>query len=343
MASLLNRRLALVLLLVIVTTGCNGPIPPVEGLPVPTDTPTPVGPDDIGQPGNPPTYVESNLPDSLLACPGEGLNLVASYDIEPEGMAHVVIRYRLNGGSPATTSAWQEHVMAPEGILAALDHFRFEYPDLGQDAADLFGGQPGVFEFNLQAVDNDGEVSYWPAPQGELAEMPILSCPQAQENYQVHDYGVSSQQAGYGPGCSSTELTFEVVLSGYGLVQNAWLRYEYSDAGNVIASPSFELPLQNTGEGPGYPGSTRLAANLDVGAEANSYLAGQDGFLSWNMYVQVSGQQTYEYPLGGPPMVAIESCMAPTATAFFLIPLFPTATPTQFFIIILPTWTPSVR
>jgi len=63
------------------------------------------------------------------------------------------------------------------------------------------------------------------------------------------------------------------------------------------------------------------------------------------MYVQVSGQQTYEYPLGGPPMVAIESCMAPTATAFFLIPLFPTPTPTLGILIILPpaTATPTVR
>jgi hypothetical protein len=330
-------RLILILPLVALTAGCSVPLPPEAGQTPATATPTPVGPDDIAQPENPPTFVEDNHHAVFLACPGEGLNLLASYEIEPEGISHVVIFHRLNGGTPQTTSAWDESVMAPEGILDALNHFRFLLPSLGQDAADLFGDQAGVFEYRFQAVDNDSYISFWPAPEGALAEFPIEPCPQEAESYSVHDYGVSSTQAGYGPGCSPTELTFEVILTGLGLVGDAWLRYEYLDAGYVMQGQSMEVPLVHTGEGQGYPGSARLAATVDVGAQANGYLTGQDGYLSWNMYVQVSGQQTYEYPLGGPPVVAIESCLEPTPTPLRLIPIFPTSTPTPFFLIIVPT------
>jgi hypothetical protein len=215
--------------------------------------------------------------------------------------------------------------MAPEGILDALDHFRFQYPDLGADANNLFGGGAGVFEYRLQAVDNDSEQSKWPSEDG-TAELPLTPCPQ-EEAYKVHDYGVSSPNAGFGPGCSPTELTFEVIVSGFGQVQNAWLRYEYNAPPNIV-SPSFEIPLVPMGEGQGYPGSTRLAAVVDVGNEAGGYIGGQGGFLSYNMYVQVEGQGAFEYPVGGPPIVTIQSCLVPTIPPLIAIPLV-TPTPTQ--------------
>lgn len=332
----------LALLITLAAAACTLP---GDLTPPPTATPTPDLPKDILPAPAPPTYVESNLPASMPACEGEGLNLVASYQIEPEGISHVVIRYRLNGGSPATTSAWVEHVMLPEGILDALDHFRFEYPGLGADAAALFAGTPGVFEFMLLAADNDGESSKWPAGDGTTAEMALTVCPEEDEAYQLHEYGVSSQQAGYGPGCSPTELDFEVIVSGYSLVQDAWLRYEYSAPSNLpaIVSPSFEIPLQVTGKGPGYPGSTRLALTADVGAEANAYMAGQDGFLSYNMYVRLQDNQVFEYPYGGPPMVAIQSCLTPTLAPLIAIPLFPTPSPTPLRLAPLPTATTPSR
>lgn len=329
--------------LLILSAGCSMPLPATDLAPITSTTPTPEPPDDLAPaPGAPPTYVESNIPASMQACEGEGLNLVASYQIEPEGIAHVVIRYRLNGGSQAATSPWWEHVMQAEGILDALDHFRFLYPDLGAEAAALFGSDPGAFEYFFLATDNDGQQSQWPEGEGTTAVMSIEPCPEA---YQVHDYGVSSPGAGYGPGCSPTALTFEVILSGYGLVDTAWLRYEYLAPANnpVVVSPSFEVALQDTGEGPGVPGSTRLAATVDVGAEAGNYLAGQGGHVSYNMYVRLLDQQVFEYPYGGPPMVPITSCWPPTATptALPLRLLLPTATPTpRSFQIWLPSPTP---
>jgi hypothetical protein len=307
--------------------------------------PTPEPVDDLAPvPGAAPAFVESNIPESVEACPGVGLNLVASFQIQPEGMMHVVIRYRLNGGVPEKTGPWWEHVMEAEGILDALDHFRFEYPDLGADAAALFGDDAGAFEYMYLAVDNDLQESKWPAGEGTTAQMPILPCPES-EAYELHDYGISSQQAGYGPGCSPTEVTFEVILSGYGLVDEAWLRYEYLAPANgpSIVSPSFEAALQNTGEGPGYPGSTRLAVTIPVGSEAGTYMLGQDGYMSYNMYVRLTDQQVFEYPYGGPPLIEIESCVRPAATAtrLILIPLFPTSTPTRPTFIILPTPSPT--
>ena len=325
-------RVLIVPALLSLAAGCSMPLPATDLAPIASATPSPQAPDDLAPvPGAPPTYVESNIPASMQACEGQGLNLVASYEIEPEGIAHVVIRYRLNGGSPATTSPWWEHVMLAEGILAALDHFRFEYPALGADAAALFGGSPGVFEYMLLATDNDGLQSKWPAGEGTTAQMPIDPCPEPAESYQLHDYGVSSARAGYGPGCAPDSLTFEVILSGYGLVEAAWLRYEYMApmVNPAVVSPSFEVPLQNTGPGPGYPGSVRLAVPVDVGSEANTYLQGQGGHLAYNMYVRLFDQQVFEYPYGGPPMVPIASCWPATATPTPL-PMrlwLPTATP----------------
>jgi len=297
------------------------PTPALPDVVLPAATPTDNPIDDLAPPSDAPTYVESNIPAELQACPGEGLNLVVSYEIEPEGISHVVIRYRLNGGTPETTGAWFEYVMAPEGILDALDHFRFQYPELGADANSLFGGGAGAFEYMLLATDNDGLQSKWPAGEGTTAQMGLNLCPQ-EDAYTVHEYGVSSQSAGYGPGCSPTELTFEVVVSGFGQVQNAWLRYEYNAPPNAPAavSPSFEIPLLPMGEGQGYPGSTRLAATVDVGGEANGYMGGQGGFLSYNMYVQVNGQGTFEYPYGGPPMVTVQSCGGPLIIAPLVTP-----------------------
>ena len=333
------------LLIVLASAACAPPGPPGDLAPQPTATGTPASLDVVLPSSAPPTFVESNLPAGMPACEGEGLNLVASYEIEPEGIAHVVIRYRLNGGVPEKTSAWTEYVMMPEGILDALDHFRFEYPALGADAAALFGGTPGVFEFMLLATDNDGESSKWPAGEGTTAEMPLTTCLEEDEAYQLHEYGVSSQQAGYGPGCAPTALEFEVIVSGYGQVQDAWLRYEYNAPVNspVPVSPSFEIPLQVTGEGQGFPGSTRLALTVDVGAEANAYLAGQDGFLSYNMYVRLLDNQVFEYPYGGPPMVAIESCLTPTVAPLIAIPLLPTPSPTPLRLAPLPTAATPIR
>jgi hypothetical protein len=329
--------------LLTLVAGCNVPISDVGLAPGPSPTPGPV--DDLAPLPDPgPIFVESNIPESLEACPGVGLNLVASYEIQPEGMMHVVIRYRLNGGVPEKTGPWWDHVMQAEGILDALDHFRFEYPDLGADAAALFGDDPGTFEYMYLAIDNDLNESKWPAGEGTTAQMPITPCPES-EVYEVHDYGASSQNAGYGPGCSPTEVTFEVILSGYGLVDEAWLRYEYLAPANgpSIVSPSFEVALQNTGEGPGYPGSTRLAVTVPVGSEAETYMLGQAGYMSYNMYVRLTDQQVFEYPYGGPPLIDIESCVRPTATAtrLILVPLRPTATPTRPSFIILPTPTPT--
>ncbi len=333
------KSLCVAVLIMLASAACTLPD---DLAPPPTATPTPDLPDDILPPPAPPTFVESNLPASIPACAGEGLNLVASYEIEPEGISHVVIRYRLNGGIPEKTSPWTEFVMMPEGILDALDHFRFEYPDLGADAAALFAGTPGVFEFMLLATDNDGESSKWPTGNGTTAEMELSACPEEDKGYQVHEYGVSSQQAGYGPGCSPTELVFEVIVSGYGQVQDAWLRYEYSAPSNspAVVSPSFEIPLQVTGEGQGFPGSTRLALTVDVGAEANTYMAAQDGFLSYNMYVRLQDNQVFEYPYGGPPMVSIESCLTPTVAPLIAIPLLPTPSPTPLRLAPAPTAIP---
>jgi hypothetical protein len=312
------------------------PQPPADLQAGPTAAATEMVIDDLAPPSDAPTYVESNIPAGLEACPGEGLNLLASYEIEPEGISHVVIRYRLNGGSPETTGAWFEYVMAPEGILDALDHFRFQYPDLGADAHALFGGEAGALEYMLLATDNDALQSKWPAGEGTTAQMPLAACPQ-EASYTLHEYGVSSSSAGYGPGCSPTELTFEVIVSGYGQVQDAWLRYEYNapEQNPGVVSPSFEIPLQPMGEGQGYPGSTRLAATVDVGSEANGYMGGQGGFLSYNMYVQVNGLGTFEYPAGGPPTVAVQSCqlqlgilqaVTPTPTQPLRLQVQPTAT-----------------
>jgi hypothetical protein len=341
MTTQLARR---ILALSILLAGCG--LVPTDLAAAPTATPVPDPHDDLAPPpGSPPTYVESNLPDSFEACPGEGLNLLASYEIEPEGISHVVIRYRLNGSAPEKTSPWQEYVMAPEGILDALDHFRFQYANLGMEANDLFGGDPGIFEFQLLAVDNDSLASKWPAGEGIMAEMPIEPCADEQMSYQLHNYGVSSTSAGYGPECSPTELTFEVIVSGFELVDSAWLRYEYHAPANspAIVSPSFEVPLQVTGEGPGYPGSTRLAATVNVGGEADNFMQTQDGFLSYNMYVRLADQQVFEYPNGGPPMVTIDSCLEATATPLSLIPILPTPTSIQLKLSVLPTATPVRR
>jgi hypothetical protein len=338
--NMLHRKTLRTLALAVVLLAACAPNPgPGDLAQQPTATATPALPnvvqvlptateslvDELAPPPDAPVFVESNIPAELQACPGVGLNLLASYEIEPEGISHVVIRYRLNGGTPETTGAWFEYVMAPEGILDALDHFRFQYPDLGSDANAQFGGGAGTFEYMLLATDNDALQSKWPAGEGTTAELPLTACPQ-EEAYTMHDYGVSSQTAGYGLGCSPTELTFEVIVSGFGQVQNAWLRYEYNAPPNAPAavSPSFEIPLVPQGEGQGYPGSTRLAAAVDVGSEANGYMGGQGGFLSYNMYVQVAGQGTFEYPYGGPPMVTIQSCGGPLIIAPIVTP-----TPTQ--------------
>ena len=321
---------------------CNAPSGPSDVAPAPSATSQPQPPadlqvaptatvagpavDDLAPPDGAPVFVESNIPAELQACPGNGLNLLASYEIEPQGISHVVIRYRLNGGTPETTGAWFEYVMAPEGILAALDHFRFQYPDLGADAQVQFNGGAGAFEYMLLATGNDAQQGKWPLGDGTTAELPLTACPQV-ESYSVHEYGVSSTSAGYGPGCSPTELTFEVIVSGFGQVTNAWLRYEYNVPPNGT-SPSTEIPLVPQGEGQGYPGSTRLAATVDVGNEAQGFLGGQGGTLSYNMYVQVDGLGTFEYPAGGPPSVAIQSCLSPTIPPLIVVPLV-TPTPTQ--------------
>jgi hypothetical protein len=321
--------MAVVLLAAFGLSSCEFPTGPTEVAPQSTATVTSEIPDDFAPaPEGGPIYVESNIPNQFPGCQGEGLNLVASFEIEPEGISHVVIRYRLNGGTPETTSAWQESVMQAEGILDAMDHFRFEYPQLGADAFDLFGDQAGVFEYMFLATDNDTNQSKWPQGEGTVAEMPIDPCPDQEEAYSVHDYGVSSTTAGYGPGCTPTEVTFDVIVSGYGHVQDAWLRYEYLAPTNnpVAVSQSFEIPLQDMGEGQGYPGSTRLATTVNVGGEANTYMGGQDGYISYNMYVRLDDQMVFEYPQGGPPLVTINSCIQPTDTPIILI-IVPTATP----------------
>jgi hypothetical protein len=242
----------------------------------------------------------------FLACPGSALTLLANFEVPPAGMQSVSARYRWNGAS-STAYNWNEIDLTPEGMSSGYDQYRLSLPDGGSEAEALFADQSGAFEYQIIATANDGSSSQWP-PGDDVYVLPIDPC--VGTRYIVEEYGVSDEEAGYGPGCTPSEVTFEIVLRGVSRVEDAWLEY-YFLAPETDAQPvSAEVMVDLDGPVPShdFPGAVVFSISIDLNAEATPVMNGQAGFLAWNMYVRTDDGMVFEYPQGGPPMVSLEAC-----------------------------------
>lgn len=242
----------------------------------------------------------------FLACPNTALSVVANFELHPAGLQSVIARYRWNGGSSAAYS-WTEIDLTPEGTGSGYNRYSLTLPDAGAEAEALFADQSGAFEYQIIATSSDGASSQWPS-NNEVYVLPVDPCSNA--HYIVDDYGVSSTNAGYGPGCSPIDVTFEIILRGVSRVEEAWLEYSFTTLPADPQTLPDEIIVDLEGPSPvlSIPGAVRYSYSIDLNTDAPAALGGEAGQMFWNGYVRTDDGMVFEYPQGGPPFVTIESC-----------------------------------
>lgn len=286
-------------------------------------------------------FTEVTLSHSVLqTCAGVDLSVLATLDSAAES---VTMRYRINGFSADRSSDWLEVVLQQAAQEA---QYQASLPELGVQAEAVLGGEGGAFEYQLVARSAGDQESVWPSGIEPVLSLPIEPCgggEQGEESaeYTVHQYGPSSEVAGYGPLCTPHQVTFEIVIGGADQVESVTLQYQYyAPADDPQVIKAFEVQMPAGDPDPNYPEAGRFALEVDVDSEASTYMEGDSGFLGWNIYVKRDDQQVFEYPVGGPPMIEVNSCVQddlgvvpnPTSTPLGLV-VVPLATPTPGLII----------
>jgi hypothetical protein len=296
---------SILLIAAVLLAACNFPGTTPKATSPPDAPPQPSEPSD--QPGMGPLLAGvDTLAPFFLACPGSALSLLANFELHPAGMQSVMARYRWNGGSSAAYS-WNEIELASEGTRSGYDQYSLTLADAGSEAETLFADQSGAFEYQIIATGNDGGTSQWPSGD-DVFILPVDPCSDAP--YIVDDYGVSSTSAGYGPGCSPTEVTFEIILRGVSRVEQTWLEYSFvtADADPQVLPDELVVDLQGPTPVLAIPGAVSFTYTIDLNTDAAAALSGEAGVMFWNGYVMTDDGMVFEYPVGGPPEVAIESC-----------------------------------
>lgn len=273
------------------------------------------------------------------ACSGEGITIRARVNLAGAELDHARLEYRAVADSEG---AWQPgrmvQVSQEQGSVALeLDLERF-WPE---------ESSPSSLQFAVVAADSSGQETRWPATEGEYSAVSILPCDPDQDvqasgtelPYELVDYGVSSSEAGYGPGCEPKTVTFEIVLQGWSSVDSVWVNTTWM--GNQGVAETIERPMADMGFVTEPEGARRYTFDLNIESEAPTNLGNESGQLGWNIYVRMTDNQVMEYPVGGPPIVAVQSCVNddvganPTSTLgpIIAIPLI-TPTPTQGIVLI---------
>ena len=296
---------SILLIAAVVLAACNIPGTTPDATSPPDPTSQPSEPTDLSGVGPLMAGVDT-IEHFLLACPGNALTLLANFELHPGGIQSVVARYRWNGASP-TAYNWTETNLTPEGTGAGYDQYRLTLTDAGSEAEALFGDQSGSFEYQIIATGNDGGVSQWPSGSDVFA-LPVDPCNNAR--FIVEEYGVSDETAGYGPGCSTTEVTFEIILRGVSRVEAAWLEYSFTTLpadpqilpDEIIADLRGPFPVST------YPGAVKYTSTIYLDDVAPTALSGEDGIMFWNGYIRTDDGMVFEYPQGGPPEVTIQAC-----------------------------------
>ena len=284
---------------------CNFPGSTPEATSPPDPSLEPSEPPD--QPGMGPLLAGvDTIEHFFLACPGTDLTLLANFELHPGGIQSVIARYRWNGASPPAYS-WNEIELTPEGTGAGYDQYQLTLADAGAETQSMFNDQSGAFEYQIVATGNDGGVSQWP-PGDEVYILPIDPCSDAP--FFVIEYGVNSTSAGYGPGCSPTEVVFQIILRGVSRVEATWLEYSFSTlpVDPQVLPEEIIVDLQGPTPVSSNPGGVRYTYTIDVDADAAAALNGQAGVMFWNGYVRTDDGMVFEYPQGGPPEGIIEAC-----------------------------------
>lgn len=299
-------KLAVMTALCLLLAGCNFP-----GItPEPTESPNPTtAPEQIPtEPSAGPALTDIMTPDLwFLACADGDLELTAAFEEHPAGIESVVAHYRWNGGIRGDSSDWSEAQLTSLGVASGQETFQLILTGVGSEAHNLFGDESGAFEYQLTATATDGGVTQWP-PNNESYFLPVDPC--SDVHFIVEQYGVSTDTAGYGPGCSPTEETFEIILRGVSRVEETWLEYSFAVQGAdpQVLPDEIVADLEGPTPVPSNPGAVSYTYTIDLNTDAAAALNGQNGFMYWNGYVRTDDGMVFEYPEGGPPFVTVEAC-----------------------------------
>ncbi len=276
----------------------------------------------------------------LEACGDAGLSLLAQTSPPDLPVENVRLQYRFVAGDLPAKGSWHETRME---LSDRAGQYEATLDSLGQEALDYLEDATSNVEYWIVVVDKRGEETVWPEGKEVFASFPVIACqgiagpaetPQAQ-TFQVVDFGASPASIQYG-GCAPTDVTFELSLEGHQLVDSIEVKTTWYAGGDLAESN--DHPLEDQGPDPNNPGARRFATTLDFGLDANAQLEGGSGAIGWNIYVNPAEGETMEFPLGGPPTVAVSPCGEATGGD---IAANPTATPTLGPIIVLPLITPT--
>jgi hypothetical protein len=241
-------------------------------------------------------------------CKPDSMIVEAFLQQHPDGIESVVLRHRLLNTVDTSTTPWVEVEMLPQGILNDLERYGVELIGIGADAMSFLQGSSGVIEYQVMAQYHAGMSEVWPDDGASQAQIPVEVC--ANASWLIIEYGPDVEQAGYEAACSQTEVTFSIIVENAYLVDSGWLQVQY--LAPVIqaqaVSPLLSVPLSLTEPAPGNPDATLFSATIDLATEAPAYMAGQTGFLAWNIYLQKITGEVFEFPQGGPPTVDINAC-----------------------------------
>jgi hypothetical protein len=296
-----------------------------------SDDSAPTSPSTANEPGSSLIFKAVDSPDQAVqSCPGGMTTIQADLSSAGVIIKEIVIRARPVEDESGQSGEWLEWTMQPTGE----NRYQAEL-----ELAEAVSSLPGAnrVEYWLTAVDEQDNETYWPEGKDTYASLPVEACaelaqPTSQQQapeYAVHDYGASPTSLQYG-GCGPTTVTFSIVIQGFQLVDSVEVKTSwFSQGGDLVSS---EHQLTDQGPAQDYPGSHEYATTIDLGPLAQQDFQGDSGQVGWNIYTYRQGQETMEYPLGGPPQLNLSPCPGgfvpvPTATQPIIVIPLATATP----------------
>lgn len=325
----LLRRLMVVGLLTVAVSACNSVLP--EAL-------------DTTSQGEPAGLTIQEITASVQEwdlCSTDNVSIRARIRPGPQGFDYASLEYRISGNASGAAGAARSQRMVQ--ISTSEEQFVTEAL-ISASALDDEIPPGSQIEFWVIAFDQSGAQHRYPDPSQAPDIVALAPCQddgsveagQTEAPYTVVDYGASPAEVQYGPGCSPESVAFEIILHGSGSVESVWVNTTWMGPDGL--SGETKRPMEDLGYTVEPAGARRYGVEIEIEGEADANLHGEYGQLAWNIYVEKTDGAVLEYPVGGPPVVAVEYCGVASATStpggpIIVLPIV-TPTPTQGFIIV---------
>jgi len=245
---------------------------------------------------------------SAANCGTTTLSIDAVVTDDSGKVAQVGIQYRYNGYAANAIGNWRKANLGSAG----KDKFGITI-QVGNEAESDMKGNDGVLEFQIFAFDSAGNTQT--EPLGQVRGVQVKKCTHQSSNQQPQSSGTdktpptisnvttSSAPVFYnGSTCGPTTLILEANVSDNSNKSTSVIaRYRYNGyAANSIGNFK-EIPMSLNS------GKYKLTVNID--AEANLDLNGNDGVLEYQIIATDAAGNAQTYPNGGHPLgVEVKNC-----------------------------------